>query len=65
MKYAGFKKGMKVTLKFSDGEGDLDGIIEYSSGQRINVKDENGEYWHFTRHGLCTTPPFNIEMILK
>jgi hypothetical protein len=71
VKYAGFKKGMAVHLTFKDKNGETwwdDGIITHSSGQRIVVKCEGDEYWHFTRHGACQEVPSwfeEIEMTLK
>jgi hypothetical protein len=70
MKYSGFKKGMKVHLvaKKCNETFEDDGIIIYSSGQRLAVEDSNGYGWHFTRHGLCDEVPRvfdSLEMTLK
>lgn len=68
MKYAGFKKGMKVIIKgfYLNGDWDEDtGIIIYSSGQRLRVQDSSGNVWDFTRHGNAYKPDHYEDMVLE
>ncbi len=72
MKYSGFKLGMKVRITVKDKKGEIheeDGVITYSSGQRIIVKGDDTDYfWPFTRHGGCQVVPSyfeKVEMSLK
>ena len=63
MKYAGIKKGGKVRIMLvrnkaifvegsvKDVKEEMEGVVVYSSGQRLVVESE-GQLFYFTRHGL-------------